>query len=187
MLFRSVSQSRYGGPEYRNNRLWIDPNMLREIVREGVENHTELSQRVYDIVKDTYPDVTMREVQESISGYGKTINPKLSELDRELNSLKRDMKLAVSLEDAQAGKGVKRSGYQPAPLTDSQREMMRAIREELKNYPQDEAAVEKKRKTALDKVKTGLRNAITDAEKRLEDLRAGRAVESRERKQLYIS
>ena len=85
-----------------------------------------------------------------------------------------------------AGKGVKRSGYQPAPLTDSQREMMRTIREELKNYPQDEAAVEKKWKTALDKVKTGLRNAITDAEKRLEDLRAGRAVESRERKQIEL-
>ena len=82
-IFDRVKKSQYEEPEYRNNRLWIDPNMLREIVREGVENHTELSQRVYDIVKDTYPDVTMREVQESISGYGKTINPKLSELDRE--------------------------------------------------------------------------------------------------------
>ena len=38
----------------------------------------------------------------------------------------------------------------------------------------------------MDKVKTGLRNAITDAEKRLEDLRAGRAVESRERKQIEL-
>jgi hypothetical protein len=152
----------------------IDKQLIRDIVEQGVKDSQELVDKVFDAVKDDLPEGTSRrEVQDAISEYGKQINPKIDPLQAEINSLKRDLKLESGLEDATSGKGVKRSGFtQPKP-TAKQRSLKRRINEELKNYPQDQAEVNKKWATALDRTKTALNNSITDLTKRLDDLKQG--------------
>jgi hypothetical protein len=158
----------------------IDKQIIRDIVEQGVKDSQELVDKVFDAVKDDLPEGTSRrEVQDAISEYGKQINPKIDPLQAEINSLKRDLKLESGLEDATSGKGVKRSGFtQPKPTereadSPKQRSLKRRINEELKNYPQDQAEVNKKWATALDRTKTALNNSITDLTKRLDDLKQG--------------
>jgi len=165
----------------------IDKQLIRDIVEQGVKDSQELVDKVFEAVKDDLPEgTTRREVQDAISEYGKQINPKIDPLQAEINSLKRDLKLESGLEDATVGKGVKRSGFtQPKP-TPKQRGLKRRINDALKNHPQDQAEINKKWATALDRTKTALNNSITDLTKRLEDLKQGVATPKTPKERLKL-
>ena len=185
-IFDAVSKKEYNKAYQDDAGIHIDNSLIRDIVKEGVENAQELVDKVYDVVRKDLPDVTRREVQDAISGYGKTINPPENPLRDKINSLKRDLKLEGGLEDAKAGKGVKKSGYQRPKPTDYQRDLQRQINEELKNHPQDQAELQKKWATALDRTKTGLRNSIADLTKRIDDIENGRPVNTNPKKALLL-
>jgi hypothetical protein len=173
--------------------LILDNQMLRDVV-ESLEvdpklkqkNPQEFIDKVHEIVKEEFPDIERRKVQDAISGYGKKINSSLDDLQREVNSLKRDLKGISGLEDAKAGKGVLKSGYSPPKPTPMQREQQREIHKELKNHPQDQASLDKKWATALDRTKSALRNSITDLTKRIEDIKAGTATPKTPREKLKL-
>ena len=176
-----------------NGDLKLDNQMLRDVV-ESLEvdpklkqkNPQEFIDKVHEIVKEEFPDIERRKVQDAISGYGKKINSSLDDLQREVNSLKRDLKGISGLEDAKAGKGVLKSGYSPPKPTDMQREQQREIHKELKNHPQDQASLDKKWATALDRTKSMLQNSITDLTKRISDIKAGTAIPKTPREKLKL-
>jgi hypothetical protein len=185
-IYDAINKRSFEKAYVKDGRIRIDKNLLLSVVEGGVKDHKDFLQQVYDIVKEDLPDVTEREVADAVSGYGKIIDSKLTDLERELNSIKRDLKLASGLEDVRAGKGVLRSGFQPPKPTDEQRRVMREIREEMKNYPEDEAQVQKKWTTALGKIKQTLENSIKDTQKRIDDLKAGIPAEKTERKRVQL-
>lgn len=176
-----------------NGDLKLDNQMLRDVV-ESLEidpklkqkNPQEFIDKVYEIVKEEFPDIERRKVQDAISGYGKKINSSLDDLQKEVNSLKRDLKGISGLEDAKAGKGVLKSGYSPPKPTPMQREQQREIHKELKNHPQDQASLDKKWATALDRTKSMLQNSITDLTKRISDIKAGTAIPKTPREKLKL-
>lgn len=154
-------------------KIKIPKEIIREVVLSGAKTADELVAGVLNIVQNELKGVTEREIKEAITEYGKTINPSKDQIEAEIRRLKRDGKLELGLEDAKSGKGVKRSGLQREKPSDYQRELMRKINEELKKYPQDRASVEKKWASALDRVKTHLKNTIADTQKRIQDIRDG--------------
>lgn len=158
-----------------NGKLDISFQLIKEIVSEGVTDVNDLVQKVKDAIKDELPDVTDREVKEAITEYGKTASPSKDALLAEIRELKRTGRLELGLDDAKSGQGVKRSGIQRDAPTDYQRELQRKINEEMKKYPADAADIDRKWKSAVDRVKTGLKNSIADITKRIDDINNGTA------------
>ena len=193
-LNKEYEKTDYDAPSMNEKGdLILDNQMLRDVV-ESLEvdpklkqkNPQEFIDKVHEIVKEVFPDIERRKVQDAISGYGKKINSSLDDLQREVNSLKRDLKGISGLEDAKAGKGVLKSGYSPPKPTPMQREQQREIHKELKNHPQDQASLDKKWATALDRTKSALKNSITDLRKRIEDIKAGTATPKTPREKLKL-
>ena len=193
-LNKEYEKTDYDAPSMNEKGdLILDNQMLRDVV-ESLEvdpklkqkNPQEFIDKVHEIVKEVFPDIERRKVQDAISGYGKKINSSIDDLQRELNSLKRDAKGISGLEDARAGKGVLKSGYSQPKPTDMQREQQREIHKELKKYPQDQASLDKKWATALDRTKSALKNSITDLTKRIEDIKAGTATPKTPREKLKL-
>lgn len=109
---------------------------------------------------------TERDLRDALSGYGKTIQMSKEEIDiklRELRALARDVS---ALEDIQGGQRPARSGLQRGKQTQRQRESKKRINATLREYniqvETSERSPEDLQQSALDSMKTRLRNRIED-------------------------
>ena len=126
-----------------------------------------MSKKILDDIKEEYPEVTERQVRDTITRYGKTVNPSQDEINAQIAKMKSIGRLISGLEDASSGKRPLRSGLQRRKLSDSERRMQRELKELLRDIPMDESDLQKTWKTALDAIKTRLNNQITDLENQI--------------------
>ena len=109
---------------------------------------------------------TERDLRDALSGYGKTIQMSKEEIDiklRELRALARDVS---ALEDIESGQRPARSGLQRDKQTQRQRESKKRINAALREYnievERSERSPEELQQSALDSMKSRLRNRIED-------------------------
>jgi len=145
----------------------VPESLIRSLVEQGVKDIDELSQKVLDTIIDEYPDLTLRQVRDAITKYGKTINPDPDTISTEIRKLKRLGKLISGLEDAKSGKRPLKSGLQRDEITQLERKLKRELKDLLRDLPLDDDSVKKTWKTALDAIKSRLRNQIEDLEKQI--------------------
>ncbi len=145
----------------------VPESLIRSLVEQGVKDIDELSQKVLDTIIDEYPDLTLRQVRDAITKYGKTINPDPDTISTEVRKLKRLGKLISGLEDAKSGKRPLKSGLQRDEITQLERKLKRELKDLLRDLPLDDDSVKKTWKTALDAIKSRLRNQIEDLEKQI--------------------
>jgi hypothetical protein len=145
----------------------VPESLIRSLVEQGVEDIDDLSEKVLDTIIDEYPELTLRQVRDAITKYGKTINPNPEKIASEIRKLRRMGKLISGLEDAKSGKRPLRSGLQRDELTQDERKMKRELRDLLRDLPLDDDSIERTWKTALDAIKSRLRNQIEDLEKQI--------------------
>ena len=86
----------------------IPKETLYNVVREGADNITDITNGVYDKIKNEYPNLTKKEVKEALINYGKQVNPTKQEIKETIKSfqeqskeLNRLSKKKFSLEDTQ--------------------------------------------------------------------------------------
>ena len=151
----------------KDGKISIPEQMIRDYVEEGYTEIDDLAKVLLDTIKDEYPDVDIRDIRNAITKYGKTISPSKDEVSAQIRKMRRIGKLISGLEDAYNGKRPKRSGLQRDELTQQEREMKRELRDLLRDLPMDDTDTNKKWKTALDAVKSRLKNSIEDLEKQI--------------------
>lgn len=151
----------------KDGKISIPEQMIRDYVEEGYTEIDDLANALLNTIKDEYPDVDVRDIRDAITKYGKTINPSKDEVSAQIRKMRRIGKLISGLEDAYSGKRPKRSGLQRDELTQQEREMKRELRDLLRDLPMDDTDTAKKWKTALDAVKSRLKNSIEDLEKQI--------------------
>ncbi len=140
--------------------------MMKIRVQEGIT-------KVGDIVDDIYaefegiPDVSKRDIRDAISNYGKSYQMSQEEIQVEMREIRRQMRLVSGLEDAQAGQAPLHSGLQRDPVSDEVRDLQKQIHEEMKNQGINQKSSEERWKTALDSVKTRLKNEIHDLDEQI--------------------
>lgn len=135
------------------------------ITAEGLVDH------VYTEIKNFGIDLTEREVAEGISRYGITSKLSQKEIDVQLREVRRQLRLLLALEDAEAKQIPLRSGLQRDVPSDRVRELQRKVKEKMRENGIDSTVArspEEQWKTALDAVKTRLRHQIDDITKQLE-------------------
>jgi hypothetical protein len=171
-------------------RVKIPFEIVKEIVKEGVENADDLTQKLYDVLYDDLiaekPDLSLQDIKDGWTEYGKTKNPSQDDLLIEIRRLKRSGKLERALEDAKEGKLPLRSGYQREKMDDYQRDLDKQIKELLKDFPEDQTQIDKKWASALTRIKTMLNNKIKELQNRKDDIEAGKPVRPIEKKQVIL-
>lgn len=156
---------------------FLDPELLG-IVGKIAKNRVESGlTRIEDIVDDIHGalttighDVTKRDIRDAISGYGKTVEMSKEAVDVTLREAKRQGKLISALEDAESAKIPERSGLQRDQASDRVRELQKQVKQAMRESGIDarkSQTPEAQWRTALDSVKTRLRNQIDDLNKQL--------------------
>lgn len=132
-------------------------------MQSGIDNISDLTQAVHDVISKEYPNLTLREVRDAITGYGKQIEETEDTIKKEINRLKTDGKQMSALDDLAEGNRPKRSGRKAKEYTPKQQNRIKKIRELLKNLPIDDTAdTAKFYKNAIENYKTRLENRIKD-------------------------
>jgi hypothetical protein len=157
------------GVEFTEGKIKIPTSLLKELVRdEGIDDIDKLVQRVRELTGEDLKDATDREIRDAITNYGKTINMSKDQVDVQLRKMRRIGKLLSAIEDANKGERPKKSGLQRDKPTIKEREMRKELNELLKDLPVSDADLEKYQKTALDGIKTRLKNRIEELNKAIE-------------------
>jgi|TARA_Y100000296_G_C5180124_1_gene264337 hypothetical protein len=146
----------------------IPAQVIRQLVANGINDIDVLAQTIIDeYLADE--DVTLREVRDAITGYGKTINPTQDELSQEISRLKNLGRVLSGMEDVKQGQRPKRSGLQRRKKTDEERRKERELKEAMRDLPLDESDLESKWKTQLDTIKSRLKNQIRDLQEQIDN------------------
>ncbi|MCE5226683.1 MAG: hypothetical protein LLG05_12605 [Porphyromonadaceae bacterium] len=137
-------------------------------VKAGYNTFEGLVDEVYNLVKAS--GMTRREVQDAISGYGVTKQLSKEEINVQLRELKRQMRLASALEDAQKGLTPLRSGLLRDAKTAKVKTMEKAVRDEMKKHkinPEKVKTQEQLWQTAQKTLEKRLNNQIEALNKQL--------------------
>lgn len=163
-----VPPAKTGKPQLKNGKLIIPSSIIRDQVESGVKDIDELTDRVHQMVVETVPDASTRDVRDAITKYGERKNLSKEEIDVKIREFKRVGRLVSALEDVQNKIRPLKSGLQRDKLTDQERRMQRELREAMKDLPIDQEQVDAEMRTALDAVKTRLKNQIADIQNQIE-------------------
>jgi hypothetical protein len=145
-------------------KITIPHSLLREKVENGIDNVEDLVTAIQQDLAELYPneEFTDRQVRDAITNYGKTTNPTKEDVEVQISIMKSLGKLISGLEDAYGGKRPLKSGLQRRPKTLEERAKEKKLKELLRDLPMDTADLAKSWKTALDTIKSRLRNEIAD-------------------------
>jgi len=138
--------------------------LTRSFIVEGITDPEKLVDAVYNVLKESIPEITRRETMDAISGYGKFKQLSKDEIDVKLRDLKGQMQNLGKLEDMQAGQAPLKSGVERPKMSDEQRRLVQQVNEAKKKGGFDVKDSETQLRTALETVKTRLKNQIKDLE-----------------------
>ena len=148
-----------------------DADLIKEIGKEilfdSVAENRDItaeqwSSEVHKAVKEAYPELTEREVKTVLSGYGKEIKPSEDPALKLGRKLKTILRLSLGLEDVQGGHLPQKSGLAKESPSPEQRILRKEIAKAIKEQglDTDHSNDPSKWKSAIESVKTGLRNKI---------------------------
>lgn len=147
----------------------IPDALIRGLVEGGIDNINDLVAAIKDMVIEDFPDVTDREIRDAITNYGKVLNMSQDDISQTVRKIKRIGKLVSQMEDIEEGKRPKRSGLQRDKPDAEERKLMKEVREAMKGLPMDDVTAARELKTALDAIKTRLRNRIEELQNAIAD------------------
>lgn len=151
-----------------DGKIKVPAKLIRQYVAEGIKDADELARKIID----TYlqgEDVTLREVRDAITGYGRKINPSLDELSQEVSKMKNLGRVLSGMEDVSDGKRPLRSGLQRRKKEDIERRKERDLKDAMRDLGVDETDSENRWKTQLQTIKTRLENQIRDLEQQIKN------------------
>lgn len=151
-----------------DGKLHIPIKLLKDLIKEGNADIESLTKAVLDIVNEDYPNVTLREVRDAITGYGKTRNLNKDEVSKQLSKAKRIGRIISALEDIKEKKRPLKSGAQRERMDAEERSKLKELREAMKELPEDLEENERQLKTALESEKQRLRNKIEDLQREID-------------------
>ena len=149
-------------PTMRGKKLIIPEQIIKDIVAGGVRDIQVLTNIIHDMAKADYPELTHRQVRDAITNYGKTITMSQEDIDIAIRQMKRVGKLISIEEDLLKKQRPKRSGLQRDKPTTEELRRTKVIKDLLKDLPEDLEYNKKQWATALEGIKTRLKNRIED-------------------------
>lgn len=145
-----------------DGKVKVPVSLIREFVANGATNMNDLAQLVLDEIKDENPDITLRDVKDAITGYGKTINPTKDDLQAQINTMKRIGRLESKLEDLRNKIAKEKRPKEKKKLSQEEKELTELIRDEYQSLPEYE-------KGRTEAAKERIRNKIAELQERIKN------------------
>lgn len=145
-----------------NGKISMPTQLIRDYVEAGETDINVIATKIKEDLKEEYPDVTVREIRDAISGYGKQINPTKDEINTKISELRSLGKLLSAYEDALNGKRPLRSGLKRNKPTQEMRDLRAKTNALVKELDASDVDLEREWASALDKIKSQLKNQIQD-------------------------
>lgn len=146
--------------------------MARNRVESGLTRFEDVVDYVHGQLTDLGHEFSKRDIGDAISGYGKTSEMSKDAIDIAMREIKRQGKLISALEDAKEALRPMKSGLQRDKASERVSELTKQVKQAMRDSGIDtrpSLTPEQQWKSALDGVKTRLRNQITDLTKQLRE------------------
>lgn len=152
------------GDKPRDMRNWLQ-KLAENIVRaEPKIERDALLDKLHEEVAKVAPDMTRGQVRDALSGYGdvKLLNPDATKA--RLRDLKGQLQQVAKIEDMMRKQAPKKTGVERRTPSDEERRLIKLVNELKKKGGFVVTDPAKQLKSALDAIKTRLRNSISDLE-----------------------
>ena len=137
-------------------------------VEAGIEDREKVVDAVHEELKRILPDITRRQAQDAISGYGEFKELSKDEISVKVRSIKGELQQLAKLEDMAGGQAPKKTGIERREPTAEERNLIAQVNEAKKRGGFTVTDPEKQLKTALDSAKTAVRNRLADMQKEID-------------------
>ena len=141
--------------------------LAKTYVADGVRDIERLLDAVTKDLIDLGLNPSRRDVISAVSGYGKTSALSEEEVDVAFRDAKGKLQQVGKLEDMQAGLAPSKTGQEHRTPSDEERQLIQQVNEAKKKGGFEVVDPKKQLKTALDGIKTRLKNAIKDLEQQI--------------------
>lgn len=152
------------GAGKKNEITYFVQRLARVLVQQGVTEREPLIDEVHSILKQSNPETTRREAMDAISGYGDYKQLSQDEVSKTLRDLKGQMQQIGKLSDMEAGKAPQKTGVERRTYSDEERRLIQQVEEAKRKGGFKVTNPAQQLKSALDSIKTRLKNEISDLE-----------------------
>jgi hypothetical protein len=146
---------------------WQVQKLARELVKSGITEREALIDAVHDALKDVIPSITRRGTMDAISGYGDFKRLSKDRISLTLRGMKGEMQQLAKLEDMAGGKPPLKTGIERREATPEERRLIKEVNDAKNKFQVPIDNPDTQLKSALDTLKTTLKNRIADFEDRL--------------------
>ena len=146
---------------------WQVYKLARELVKSGITDREALIDAVHQVLSESIPGVSRREAMDAISGYGQFKRLTKDRISLTLRGMQGEMQQLAKLEDMASGKPPLKTGLERRTPTDAERLLIKEVNDAKNKFQVPVENPETQLKSALDTLKTTLRNRIADYEDRL--------------------
>lgn len=136
--------------------------LARAVVEAGERNREEMLTKVHTALMQLDIQMTRREVQDAISGYGNFSELTKDEVSVVLRGMKGELQQLAKIQDMLAGMAPSKTGQERREPTDEERRLIKIVNDLKKRLNLQTTDPAKQLKTALQTIKTRLQNQITD-------------------------
>ena len=143
--------------------------LMRDEVESGVRDLDTAVRNVHDIVVKSNPDITLRQVRDTFSDYGKSTQPSQETTDVVLRDLRAQSQKVSQLEDIMQGKPPLKTGKGRDAPSQITRELTKQVHSAMKKMGITIGDPAKRLKSSLEAVKSRLKNSIDDLTKSIEN------------------
>ena len=138
--------------------------LAESFVRGGIKEREPLLDAVHGVLVKLMPDITRRQTMDAISGYGDFRPLTQDAVKVKLRDLKGQMQQVAKLEDLQNKQPLQKTGLERRAPSDEERRLIQQVKEAMRRFGVVVTDPARQLKSALDGVKTRLRNQIADFE-----------------------
>ena len=143
--------------------------LAKALIIQGFDTRVKLVNAVHKELQEIFPDITKRETSDAISGFGKFQRLTTVDVDVILRDIKGQLQQLSKLEDMAAGIAPAKTGIERRTPSTEERALIKQVEEAKKKGGFEVTDPAKQLKTALDAIKTRLKNQIADLEKQIKE------------------
>lgn len=136
--------------------------LAEQFVSEGIRERDPLIDAVYVVLKEVVPDISRRQTMDAISGYGDFKPLNTDAVKVQLRDLKGQMQQVGKIEDMTAGQPPAKTGVERRTPSDEERRLTAEVNDLKKKGGFTVTDPATQLKSALDGIKTRLKNQIAD-------------------------
>jgi hypothetical protein len=146
--------------------------LAKNLVMDGIVTLDGVVDEIHSNIKDTFEDVTKRDIRDALSGYGKFKLPTKDEVTAQLREIKSQAKLVSALEDAESGKMPLKTGFSRSKASETVTELRKKVQEVIKKngITSENLPEEKVWKSSEEKALKALKTRLKNREKELQGM-----------------